>query len=291
MSFRSRGRGFSLIELLVTISIISILISLLLPAVQSAREAARRMQCQSQIKQIGLAIHTYHDVHRTLPMLNDWNPAAAWGGWPYNFSVFIRLMPQLEQSNVFDKVDFNSRLVEGPNIPILGSNISIFHCPSDTAPHVEMIEAGYFLPFYSQGASVGCTNYVVGFGSRYWYYTAPYIPDPPQQHYDGLWWEQNGSVRLADVTDGLSNTLMCSERARGRYPRFRTTVLGVDRRRLRWQRRILHGESHQFGKRPPNDQQQWRFFKDVRHREQLSPRWSQLLPRRRLGSLHCRDDR
>lgn len=213
-----RQRGFSLVELLVSISIISILMSLLLPAVQSAREAARRMQCQSQIKQIGLAMHTYHDAHRQLPMFNNWDPAAGWGGWPYDFSVLVRVMPQLEQSNLFDKVDFRFRLIEGPNIPVFAANIQLLQCPSDTAPHQEQLDAGYLSPYYDPATPVGTSNYVVSFGSRYWYYTAPFNPDPPAQYYDGLWWEQNGSVRLADVTDGLSNTLMCSERARGRYP-------------------------------------------------------------------------
>ena len=95
-----RTHGFTLIELLVVIAVIGILVSLLLPAVQQARAAARRTQCKNKLKQIGLAIHNYHDVHKTFPMgsTSDQLPGA-WG-------MMAQLLPYLEMSNTYNLIDF-----------------------------------------------------------------------------------------------------------------------------------------------------------------------------------------
>src|SRR5690606_14306756 len=95
----SSRNGFTLIELLVVIAIIAVLIALLLPAVQQAREAARRTQCRNNLKQIGLAFHNYHDVYNRLPNEESTVSNRRYG-WP------LKIMPQLEQSTRFDKVDF-----------------------------------------------------------------------------------------------------------------------------------------------------------------------------------------
>ena len=100
VSSRPSRRGFTLIELLVVIAIIAILISLLLPAVQQAREAARRSQCANNLKQIGIAMHSYHDAYQSLP----------WGSGPYgwnDWSMHILLLPYMEQGPVYASLNFN----------------------------------------------------------------------------------------------------------------------------------------------------------------------------------------
>src|SRR5476651_1064146 len=96
--------GFTLIELLVVIAIIAVLVSLLLPAVQQAREAARRAQCKNNLKQLGLALHNYHDVYNRLPY-NGRTPGAQSGGGT-EASVFIRLLPQIDQQPLFSQLNF-----------------------------------------------------------------------------------------------------------------------------------------------------------------------------------------
>ncbi|TWT32976.1 hypothetical protein Enr8_27920 [Blastopirellula retiformator] len=98
-SIRNHSRGFPLVELLVVIAIIGVLIALLLPAVQQAREAARRMSCSNNLKQVGLAIHNYHDTHRKLPI-------GAQYYWHSNF--LVHLLPFLEQGNIYDQLQFNN---------------------------------------------------------------------------------------------------------------------------------------------------------------------------------------
>jgi prepilin-type N-terminal cleavage/methylation domain-containing protein/prepilin-type processing-associated H-X9-DG protein len=211
-------RGFTLIELLVTISVIAILMGLLLPAVQSAREAARRASCVNNLKQLGLAVHHYHDTHQTTPMMNDWRPTPVWGGWPFNAGIHVRLLPFLEQSALYGTVNFDVRIYEAPNIPLLGADLEVLHCPSDAAPTQIEMAAGDLSPFYNDAFTMAYTNYVGCVGSRYYHRGAAFNPDPPEQYYNGFWWEKNGSVNFADVRDGLSNTIMLSERSRTRYP-------------------------------------------------------------------------
>jgi prepilin-type N-terminal cleavage/methylation domain-containing protein/prepilin-type processing-associated H-X9-DG protein len=213
-----RARGFTLIELLVTISVISILMGLLLPAVQSAREAARRTQCVNNLKQLGLAVHHYHDTHGVTPLMNDWRPTPVWGGWPFNAGIHVRLLPFLEQAALFESVDFDVRIYEAPNIPLLGAEMEFLHCPSDAAPRQTKMQAGDISPYYDEEFTMTFTNYVACVGSKYYYKGAAFDPDPPYQYCNGFWWEKNGGVAFADVRDGLSNTLMLSERSRARYP-------------------------------------------------------------------------
>src|SRR3989304_5170621 len=106
---RLRRLAFTLVELLVVIAIIGVLVALLLPAVQAAREAARRMQCGNNLKQIGLSLHNYHDVFKSFPGTYCGVPDAvngAWSGETFRGSVKVRLLPFIEQSSMFDAIDF-----------------------------------------------------------------------------------------------------------------------------------------------------------------------------------------
>jgi len=131
-----RKRGFTLIELLVVIAIIAILIALLLPAVQQAREAARRTQCKNNLKQIGLALHNYHDVYNTLPIGAVGTQAGGWG-----FSWWMRILPYMEQGTAFSQINFSgthpgwasgSAGAEGNanGLIMQQARISGFNCPS-----------------------------------------------------------------------------------------------------------------------------------------------------------------
>jgi prepilin-type N-terminal cleavage/methylation domain-containing protein len=199
-----RRWGFTLIELLVVIAIIAVLISLLLPAVQQAREAARRIQCKNNLKQIGLALHNYLDAYSTLPPSFCFSTAGSW-------SVHGRILPYMEQASAFSQVrldlDWANPINEATHVAQL--KVPSYSCPSD--PNSDrMHDAG------PGEGDIRPQNYGVNFGT--WK-----IYDPVSNAGgDGVFYP-NSQTRAADILDGMSNTLLAAE-VKTYQPYFRNTA-------------------------------------------------------------------
>jgi len=212
-------RGFTLIELLVVIAIIAILVALLLPAVQQAREAARRSSCKNNLKQLGLAMHNYHDAFGTLPpaYVRDPNVSNDEGHWVW--SAF--LLPYVELGSVFDTLDVGDTPASysfGLNRQTMQQRYSVFRCPSDAGKDIHT-EAGYTIDLFDSSGSltenvgVSVTNYVVSNNNAY-----NRANTPPGDYLDGTTggtgaFGGNSSISFRHITDGLSNSLMVGERA------------------------------------------------------------------------------
>jgi len=220
---KSQRFGFTLIELLVVIAIIAVLIALLLPAVQSAREAARRAQCVNNLKQIGLAMHNYHDQQGTLP---PGVKGCCWGTW----LVFV--LPYIEQTNMFNAWNFSGndryesmglqpsgmfRYAGATNTTVTYRRVSAYYCPSDPN-NLNLVGIG----------QVTSQNYVVNFGNTlvtqppYYLFNGIKLPflgapftdmgAPDADISSGV--QQGttvGTVSFAGIPDGLSNTMLVSE--------------------------------------------------------------------------------
>ena len=217
-------RAFTLIELLVVIAIIAVLIALLLPAVQSAREAARRVQCVNNVKQLGLAIHNYVGINNVMPPATFVRDAVQGYGYPYDFSVFIRLLPQLEQQAMFDATNFNLTGWNGENITVVSTALAVLVCPSDANPPVPVAVANadgeYFPGIPSQGNwRVPHTSYA-GIAGPYLYWNLDLTPYTwqGQKTMLGVIYPLS-STSIASITDGTSNTIMFGEVASSKaYP-------------------------------------------------------------------------
>ena len=212
-TLRKTVRGFTLIELLVVIAIIAILIALLLPAVQQAREAARRTQCKNHLKQMGLALQNYHDVHQRFPpgfislVTGPWpggsnDPLPESGpGW----SFFARMLPYLEQKDLFNRINLNLPILDPANAAARRSFVTPYLCPSDTAPRlIQLTDSGNppadaNVPVVLGDAAVCSYAGVLGNGAY------------EQLPFTGVF-HRNSGVRFADITDGTSNTIGIGER-------------------------------------------------------------------------------
>ena len=190
----SSTRGFTLIELLVVIAIIAILIALLLPAVQQAREAARRTQCKNNLKQLGLAMHNYHDVHRSFPVGCY---SCCWGTWQ------VAILPYIEQNSLFELYQNSGgndatgpRYGAAPNTVVTSTRLKMLTCPSDqeNRPIGTITSHNYAVNFGNTSYSQGTVNGVT-FGK------APF--------------SSLRAYKMRDVDDGTTNTLLMAEVLQG----------------------------------------------------------------------------
>ena len=200
---KTKRRAFTLIELLVVISIIAVLIALLLPAVQAARESARRAQCVNNLKQLGLALHNYEGTHLTFPpgYVSNFNATGDDTGPGWGWAAM--LLPQFEQSPIFNSINFNLAIEQPSNLTGRLPSVGVFACPSDPHP-----------PTYwaidrdaSTGAprrnicEVASSNYVGMYGTG-----------EPGPGGNGLFF-RNSKVGIRDITDGTAQTLAVGERS------------------------------------------------------------------------------
>ncbi|MES2791317.1 MAG: DUF1559 domain-containing protein [Planctomycetota bacterium] len=220
---KNATRGFTLIELLVVIAIIAVLIALLLPAVQQAREAARRSQCKNNLKQVGLALHNYHDNSNGFPQ--GWIGVNAMGqpdviggnGWGWA----SRILPQMDQGPLFNTLNFSIPMTHANHAAARVTPLAVLRCPSDIGDLVwTMTDTGG-----TAIAQLASANYVGSFGISD-------IDDcdgqaaPFRCAGEGLLFH-NSFVRMADITDGTSNTFMVGEHKSNPQLDWHSTWVGI----------------------------------------------------------------
>ncbi|HWL10490.1 MAG TPA: DUF1559 domain-containing protein [Planctomicrobium sp.] len=250
-----RNAGFTLIELLVVIAIIAILVALLLPAVQQAREAARRSQCKNNLKQIGLAIHNFHDQYGVIPS-NAFpnfitNSPDATTNWHWKtFSGWVILLPYLEQTALFNA--FDSTVVNGTGVNnTIESNhspIPVYFCPSRRAPAKEsngrhlgdyafcgggIMEDGRGSHVHSDLTKLNTSN---GNADANNYANGMFVM--PRVNSNRVW-QKPGQLTFASVKDGLSNTFAIGEKRTQEYRNSSGSLIDVaatslDRQHYRW---------------------------------------------------------
>jgi prepilin-type N-terminal cleavage/methylation domain-containing protein/prepilin-type processing-associated H-X9-DG protein len=228
-----RRSAFTLIELLVVIAIIAILIGLLLPAVQKVRAAAARAKCQNNLKQIGLALHGYHDVYKCFPYGKgpDYRGSPLTPGVPVypRWSVHAMILPWVEQDNLYKSIDFNYP----PETPGMGGVINFM--PAYQNPNrVNAAACRTVVPLYLCPADPapqpadwpGQNNYLGNLGAQFLCDLSEKLPSTaaPNESPNGIFYYLS-AVRITDITDGTSNTALFSEKLRGQgFPNPRTDM-------------------------------------------------------------------
>lgn len=201
-----RRPGFTLIELLVVIAIIAILVSLLLPAVQQAREAARRTQCKNNLKQLGLALHNYHDVYNRFCSRQTGSGTISSGGMRARASGFFALLPYLEQKNLYETM-VSEQAAPWANLASNNSKLSALMCPSDTGERQPAGGGPRGLLSYAMCSGDAVEKSVSSAAERT--SNAPNLPIPNRGMFGRM-----VCYRMRDVTDGTSNTIAFAERQR-----------------------------------------------------------------------------
>lgn len=258
-----RHKGFTLIELLVVIAIIAILIALLLPAVQQAREAARRTQCRNNLKQIMLSMHNYHDVYQCFPISTVRHPPLQSGpnaGSQNGFSWVARLLPFLDQANLYNNIDQTLPMVDDTavtngmtNLAVCREPLSVFLCPSDPTPSTLPVSTQQGIlkvwpswcsaftpsPGYSGsqpqctdvGGNIGISTYAGITSEGWWSSTASADAFPGgvfdmridlEEHPTDR--PRNMALGMRDITDGTSNVISVGEKT----PQFHAFVAWAD---------------------------------------------------------------
>jgi len=219
-------RGFTLIELLVVIAIIAVLIALLLPAVQQAREAARRSQCKNNMKQLGLGLHNYHDTHGVFPAAKLSSGAYSNANYPLvlNTTGWIMLLPYIDQAPLYNMYNFNvasstsswnaGRGVAGGmndsiNQPVYITNLAVMGCPSDGMEGMQYTNKPNTSDAYSSDGARR-SNYYFATGELTEYNESwGYYQSTAYLHQGAF--GNDGAARIRDITDGTSNTILLGE--------------------------------------------------------------------------------
>jgi prepilin-type N-terminal cleavage/methylation domain-containing protein len=206
---RSRPRAFTLIELLVVIAIIAVLIALLLPAVQQAREAARRSQCKNNMKQLGLALHNYHDTSSIFPL----NSSYSGGPAVNNRSGFVGMLPYLDQANIYNQMNMSASGIVAPNLAFTQTPLTVLLCPSDP----DALKTNLLGQDAGSSTAMAASDYAFCLGDYTNVSTTTGATQTPQYGNGvltssrGMFSRGNWSARMRDVTDGTSNTIALGE--------------------------------------------------------------------------------
>jgi prepilin-type N-terminal cleavage/methylation domain-containing protein/prepilin-type processing-associated H-X9-DG protein len=194
MMAHTHRRGFTLIELLVVIAIIAVLIALLLPAVQAAREAARRMQCTNNLKQVGLSFMNYESSQTVLPPSFVGAGTGNTVAWTNGWSALARILPYMEQGNLYSSANFAIWKEDPTNTTVVALTVNAFICPSAPKTQPNLLDYGYS----------GVTSYGVCQGD--WFVWGGFSGP-----YNGAAFSTNQARTLAAFTDGTSNSILASE--------------------------------------------------------------------------------